>query len=460
MTATIKSPNHPIAKSPDAPPSAMRPIDLSTNPRVQILMDMVRDLSQAADAHEVLRAFGEGLVKLNGPRGYVSLSTRGLAPGEYKITRLFTDDMDLALHAADPWTNWESIPIRRGGLLGEIVTNGKPQLFHHVYLKNDPVVGNTLDRYGSLMAIPLFENGQALNWAIILRPQPEGFTVEELEESILRSNLGGATVRNVRIASQLRHANETIHAEVEQIGKIQRALLPQQLPNIPGLKIAASYETYDTAGGDLYDFIVLPRQPTGPTRFDGWLAMLIADASGHGPAAAVLAAMLNTLLYAYPRRGDGPADVFSFANRHLHSKKIEGTFVTAMLAVYNPVDHTLIYANAGHNPPLIKNAGSGGAVQRLDEIGGIPLGISAEAEYENGIIKLQPGQTFVMYTDGITEAMNPQRRMFGVEGLERALHECSGEPDCIITSVNNALLAHQAGRRPSDDQTIVAVKVV
>src|SRR6185503_9039699 len=96
----------------------------------------------------------------------------------------------------------------------------------------------------------------------------------------------------------------------ESIAKIQRTLLPLDLPQIPGLSIATSYETFDTAGGDLYDFTVLPTPPEGPTRFDGWIAMVIADASGHGPASAVMTAMFNTLLYAYPRQGKGPGDVF------------------------------------------------------------------------------------------------------------------------------------------------------
>lgn len=441
------------------PAVPMRRIDVSGNRRVQVLMNMVRGLSQAADQHEVLRIFGEGLQALNGTRGYVSLSTRGLEPGEYKITRLYTDDTDLALHAADPWTNWNSIPVHRGGFFGEIIKEPTPKLIHHLKLNNDPVVGDSLAAYGSMMAIPLFEDGLARNWAMTFRHGPEAFTVQELEESILRSNLGGATVRNTMIARKLREANAQIRADIDEIARIQRALLPQSLPQVPGISIATSYETFDTAGGDLYDVVVLPPSPTGPTRFDGWLALVIADAAGHGPGSAVLAAILNTLLYAYPRTGKGPGALFEYANRHLHSKRIDGSFVTAFFAALNPEDHTLVYARAGHNPPLIKNAGSGGSVMRLDDVGGLPLGILEDATYEMGTRRLESGQTLVLYTDGITEAMNPKREMFGVEGIERALHECSGEPACVVNSIMTALRAHEAGVRPADDQTIVAMKV-
>jgi sigma-B regulation protein RsbU (phosphoserine phosphatase) len=437
----------------------MRCVDISGNPRIPIFMEMVGELSRAAEPKQVLKAFSDGLRRMNGPRGYVSISTRGLRPGKYKITRLLTDP-NQHIEDADPWRTWNAIPVQRGGFFGEIIRNAYPELIHHLYLRDDPVVGDALAKYGSMMAIPLFENGEPLNWSIQLREEAEGFTEAELEESILRANLGGATVRNVMITQQLRQANERIRNEIEQIAKIQRALLPQTLPSMPGLSIAASYETFDTAGGDMYDLQVLRRPVSvGGAPTQEVLAMLIADAAGHGPAAAVVSAMLNAILHAYPASNDGPAAILRHANRHLHAKQIDGMFVTAFMAMFDPSARTLVYARAGHNPPLLKNAGSGGAVHRLDAVGGMPLGITSDIDYETGTITLQRGQTLVLYTDGIVEAMNPQREMFGVEGIERALEICTGEPQCVINSITTALREHEAGVRPADDQTIVALKV-
>lgn len=436
----------------------MKPVDLSGNRKIPILMEMVGALSRTTEPLQVQRVFAEGMFKMHGPRGYVSLSTRGLPAGQFKVTRMMSVDRITAVQS-DPWREWSRLPAHAGGFFGALIRHPVPALIRHLQIKDDPAVGNTLAQYRSLMAVPLFDNGEPLNWSIQLDEDPEGFTVEELEDNILRANLGGATVRNTMITKQLREANEKIRAEVEQIGKIQRALLPQSLPHMPGLSIATSYESYDTAGGDLYDLTILEPPAEGPTKLDGNLAMVIADASGHGPAAAVLTAMLNTLLHAYPRRGEGPGAVFDYANCHLHAKRIEGTFVTAFRAVYDPRDRTLRYANAGHNPPLIKTAGEGGAVRRLDDVGGIPLGVLEDTTYETGMMQLERGQTLVLYTDGITEAMNPEREMFGVEGIEVALHACSGEPACVIQSITTALREHEAGVRPSDDQTIVAMKV-
>jgi sigma-B regulation protein RsbU (phosphoserine phosphatase) len=462
-TPTISSPRSPVefATREDIL-RGMKVVDISRNRRIATVMEMVGELSRATEPKQVLRAFANGAIKLDGPRGYVSLSARGLLPGEYKITRLITEDNAAHMGAADPWKTWSSLPVNRGGFFGEIIRKAYPELIHHLNLRDDPVVGDALAKYGSMMAIPLFENGEPLNWSITLREDPEGFSVKELEDTILRANLGGATVRNVMMTNQLREANERAQREIEEIAKIQRALLPQSLPHVRGLSIATSYDTFDTAGGDLYDFVQLSSDPDEPPKPTDPLAILIADAAGHGPAAAVVTAMLNAILYAYPhdRTGkDGPAQVLEYANCHLYSKRLEGTFVTAFLAVYDPTTRLLTYARAGHNPPLLKNAGSGGTVQRLDGVGGIPLGVTDDVKFDTGVVELKHGQTLVLYTDGITEAMNPYRDMFGVTGIELALELCSGEPACVVNSITTALRAHEAGARPRDDQTIVAIKV-
>lgn len=438
----------------------MQCLDTSNNPRIPVLMELVGAMSRANDPREVLSVFAEGVTKLYGPRGYISLSTRNLRPGQYRITRLLVENAAQKIHLADPWSVVASLPIHTGGFLGEIIRSAYPEVIHHLNIQDDPVIGNALADYRAMMAIPLFDNGEPLNWSIQLSKDPEAFTEVELENAILRANLVGGTVKNTLVSKQLREANDRIRSEMENIARIQKALLPQDLPKIPGLTIATSYEAFDTAGGDLYDFRVFNDRLVGVTdKPQDILVMLIADAAGHGPAAAVVSAMLNAILYAYPASADGPAAVLDHANRHLCAKRLEGIFVTAFMAAYHPPTRTLVYARAGHNPPLIKNAGQGGAVRRLEDIGGIPLGIVSDTNYVNGSIVLEPGQTLVLYTDGITEAMNSNREMFGVKGIEDALEQCTGEPACVVNSINAALKEHQGSVRPGDDQTIVAIKV-
>jgi sigma-B regulation protein RsbU (phosphoserine phosphatase) len=397
--------------------------------------------------------------ELYGPRGYVSVSTRGLPPGHFRLTDVIdlAGSYDLAL--ADPLLNEEDLPVHRGGFFGRIIGTTFPELFHHVDVRDDPVIGNALAGYGSLMSIPLLDDGEPVNWTVFLRESPEGFTVDDLEQAILRVNLVGTAVKNALIARDLQRAHARIRAEVEHIAAIQRALLPQPIPDIPGLSIAASYQTFDQAGGDYYDFRPLRASADGSAVDpNGPWGVLIGDASGHGPAAAVVMAMLHAILHAYPHPPQGPAEMLEHANEHLASKRIENSFVTAFLAVYDPSTRRLTYARAGHDPPLFRSAGAGASIRRLDDVGGVPLGVIAPARYEEATIQLQPGQTLLLYTDGVTDARGPDGSMFGVGGIERALADCAGEPSRVVASIADPLTRHEGGIRPGDDQTIVAIR--
>jgi serine phosphatase RsbU (regulator of sigma subunit) len=256
----------------------------------------------------------------------------------------------------------------------------------------------------------------------------------------------------------LRNANERIRLEMNRIAQIQRALLPGSLPVIPGTDIAVSYETFDEAGGDLYDLYPLSQAHGGSPDDQRW-AVLIGDVSGHGPSAAVMMAMLHTILRTYPGVPDEPAQLLHYANHHLYQRQIEHSFVTAFLGIYDPTTHELVYARAGHNPPLVKGPGTHSDLRVLDENGGVPLGVLDEADYGHAVTRLEPSETLVLYTDGITEARGPGNRMFGVEGIESSLVDCSGEPSCVIEKVNFDLKLFQWGVRPQDDQTLLALQV-
>ena len=466
ITATTTgTPGGPLTGSPGAL-AGLDLLDLASSGRIPVLMDMVAALSRATDARDVLREFADGFTRLYGPHGYVSLSTRGLAPGQYKITRMITGDMAEGMASADPWRTWSKLPVSRGGLLGRIVEHGAPAVIQNLDLGDDPVVGDALARYRSVMAIPLFDEGELLNWAITLREDPEGFTIAELEEGILRSNLGGSAVKNALINQKLRAAHQALRQEAEQVARIQRALLPE-IPEIPGLQIGVSYETFGTAGGDMY--VLRPLRPiarddpgggAGCDACGPW-GILIADVSGHGTPAAVVMAMVRAIIDAYPREPDGPAEVLEHANRHLCAKRIEDRFVTAFFAIYDPDTRRLTYSRAGHNPPVWMRPGPDGGwqMERLDANGDIPLGIVEETTYSQTTITLSPGESLVLYTDGITEAQSRDGRMFGVQGIESSLLECTGKPQCAIGHITGTLKSHQAGVRPDDDQTLIVLRV-
>ena len=428
-----------------------------------MILSLVTELSRATDPSDVMRAFGQGWAKLAKAPGYISLSCRGLEPGQYRITRKLLRDAFQGPESERLWAPSHDLPIHTGGLLGQIVADGKPVIVQDLNLHDDPVLGDEIATFHSLSAVPLYDDGKVQNWAINLSFDPGYHTEEELEQVVLRSNLVGGTVKHVQTAKKLREVHQRIKDEVEKIGKIQRALLPERLPEIPGVTIAARYETYDQAGGDLYAFHPLGtglshsiKQP------DGRWAIIIGDVSGHGPAAAVVMAMVESMLASYPMTPSTTGQVFDYLNRHLCSKRIYDTFVTAFHALYDPATRKLTYSRAGHPPPLWRKPATNGHVEldELDAVGGLPLGVMPDETYEDATVTLEPGQTLTFYTDGISETRSPDGAFFGTPGIIKALRACSGEADCAVDTVMKHVRKHEAGGRPQDDQTLVVMRVM
>ncbi len=437
----------------------MRILDNSTSKRLPVYLDMVRELSRATQPQEVIRAYAEGTARLDGEDGYISLSCRGLEPGEYRITRMLLGNVALDQFLVDTWSRPAAYEVHRGGLLGSIVQEGRPVAINELDVRADPVLGDALAGYGSLVAIPLFDAGQALNWAIQLRPEPDFFDLQRLEEDLLRGNLVGGTVRHVQTARQLQQANDRIHAEMERIGAIQRALLPAKLPDIPGVSMAASYETFDQAGGDMYLFHEMGTSVHRRGTPDGRWAIVVGDVSGHGPSAAVVMAMIQGLVMSYVDPDRNEVGFFEFINEHLVARSIENSFTTAVAAVLDPRTRRLVYSCAGHPAPILHRRGDPPSIASLHNVGNLPLGIMPGLEYPVTDLQLEPGDTLVFYTDGITEARAPDGEFFGSDGLARALLESTGSPARLVDHIKEKLHAFQAGQRPQDDQTLLVVRI-
>jgi sigma-B regulation protein RsbU (phosphoserine phosphatase) len=438
----------------------MREFDLTGNPRLPILIEAVRALSGAGSGQGMLASFATGMRRAYGTPLIVTLDTRGLPAGQYRLGQVVEEGAEAPALDLGGWLDSAGKPVRNDGLLNRIVSSPAPKILSDLDLPDDPALGDRAAKFGSLAAAPLFRAGEPLGWFVIFDHDPNRFVDRDLEELILRTNLIGALMENVRLAGEVQEASRRIRAEVDQIADIQRSLLPRSLPHIPGLEASASFETFDRAGGDLYDVLPLKHGPDGMrSELDGPWVVLIADASGHGPAAAVVAAIVQSVLHAFPRMPEGPGELLEYLNRHLFDKQLELTFVTAFLAIYDPATRTLRYANAGHNPPLLKHPGQ--PTRRLDEVGSPPLGVLPSLEIEEAELSLRPDDMLLLYTDGITETTNADGKYFGTDGIERAMDACTEDTaSCVIRHIRNSIEEYEAGRRPSDDQTLLAFRVL
>lgn len=430
----------------------MKLVDLNDNWRINTLLQMVRHISTAVTPMQVYTAFASYYWQLRPMDYMISLSTKDVPEGHYRITREFSTEriregMNSPL-ATSTMPAKENMPVHSGGFLGQIVAHGKPQIVHELYLKNDPVLNNRLAGIGSACIMPLYDEGEPRYWNIQFRVEPNAFTVEELESGLLVANLTGGNNTRLLLVEEIRKLNAALKQQFEDVARVQRSLLPSKTPDIPGLDIATSYLTSDQAGGDYFDFFPFD---------DGTWGILIADVSGHGAAAATVMAMLHGILHAYSGAERQPDAVLRWANKRLLHANIEGTFVTAFLGVYDPKTGKLKYARSGHNPPMLKD-GDSGRVHALDTGGSPPLGVFDQYEISSESVQLRPGDTLVLYTDGITEAFNTTREMFGTERLNESLVGCSGQPDCVVDSVHGALFEHTGNLRRADDQTLVAIQ--
>ena len=178
----------------------------------------------------------------------------------------------------------------------------------------------------------------------------------------------------------------------------------------------------------------------------------MADVVGHGTPAAVLMAITHSLAHNHRPVATDPAAFLSAINRDLASRytRETGAFVTAFYAVYDQKSHEVVYSNAGHPPPLVKRCATGDAFG-LEGGHSLPLGIDETAGFDDARASLAAGDQVVLYTDGITEAFSPDRQMYGVERLRKAIENCAlTAAGPIATILDDVSDSHSAARRRQD----------
>jgi sigma-B regulation protein RsbU (phosphoserine phosphatase) len=414
--------------------------------RLDEVVAMMREMSRQTEPEAMVRAYGERVRRLLPAGSFLALSRRELEAPRYRITR-----SSRWREQINPWTQKDRLPLLSGGLLADLIYADEPRIIDELEVDPSDPAFEHLRGFGSLMAIPNYDGGVALNMTVRLSAQPHAFDRERFPEDVWMSNLFGRATQNLVLSDELRRAYEIVDRELRQVSEIQRSLLPKTIPPIPNLGLAASYQTSRWAGGDYYDFFPLPG--------DRW-GLLIADVSGHGTPAAVMMAITHSVAHGYPGPPTPPGELLAHVNERLARSYTgdNGTFVTAFYGIFDPKARTFTYASAGHNPPRLKRCADG-SVASLDAVGGLPLGLFDDVVYEQATVPLIPGDQVVFYTDGIVEATNPDGLMFGLDQLDRAISDCMLTADGLMHSILEALASFTAGQPAADDRTILVAKV-
>ena len=211
-----------------------------------------------------------------------------------------------------------------------------------------------------------------------------------------------------REALEARDRLVVLQNELSVASIMQQSILPTKFPKRDNYDVHASMKPARSVGGDFFDIVTLD---------SGRIGIAIADVSDKGVPAALFMMSSRTLLKGSAIGLGAPGDVLQEVNNLLCEDNETAMFVTLLYAVYNPDSGRFTYANGGHNPPVVINAD--GESTQLPLTGGVALGLVSGLEYEQNSIVLQPGETVVLYTDGVTEAMNIDQEEFGMERLEQ-----------------------------------------
>jgi serine phosphatase RsbU (regulator of sigma subunit)/anti-sigma regulatory factor (Ser/Thr protein kinase) len=267
-----------------------------------------------------------------------------------------------------------------------------------------------------------------------------------LEFAELSDNIN-ATVDALRAAAEERVKH--IDAELELGRTIQRAALPADFPSGDGFRVDAAMQAAREIGGDFYDFFRLG---------DSRLAFLVADVSGKGITAALYMMTAKTLLKDKLLALRDPAAALAEANAELCGNNPANMFLTAWVGVLDPGTGEVVFANAGHNPPILVPSARCG-VRFVTEKSGPVLAFADGVPYRAHTLSLAPGDALFLYTDGVTEALDAKNALFGEERLAAALEAVEDpEPHALCTVVRAAVAAFAEGMPQADDITVLAVR--
>ena len=254
-------------------------------------------------------------------------------------------------------------------------------------------------------------------------------------------------IMNERL-KQERVDRERLQREFQLARQIQETFLPSSLPTFLNWEMDTRWQTARQVGGDFYDIFKLN---------DGRLGLVIADVSDKGMPAALYMTVTRTLIRANIQNNRSPTAVLEKVNRQLLLSAPHGMFITAIYAIIALETGEMVYANAGHNRPLLLR----GATHQVETLmkGGTALGVLEKIHLQDHTVALEPGDILTFYTDGVTESFSPSGEAFGEERLEELIASIQGKTVCeLLDQLDKALLFFRENAPPSDDVTLLAIQ--
>ena len=329
--------------------------------------------------------------------------------------------------------------------IGEYGIIGHAGLTEETYyspdVTKDPYYQVSEESTRSELDIPLKIRGRLIGVFNFQHQEINAFTDSRIQLLEALAGHVATAIENARLFGNERKEKERMISELNEARSVQLSLFPDWTPDFPGFEITGLCIPCREVGGDWFDYIPLQ---------DGRLVLVLADVSGKGTGAALLMASARSIIRMFAERGLPPGEVLLNVNRILVKDLPRTKFVTMIYAIIDPASKSIVFANAGHLPPLF--ADSKGA-RFLNFDSGLPLGIQ-DGFFPEHSIELPAGSRLLFYSDGISEAMNPAEEQYGEERLKEQMTNPSASTQSLLEGVNAFLNGFPA----SDDMTVVMIK--
>lgn len=430
----------------------MQVLPLAQDPKLVEVIELQRALSVAGTPEDMIFEFTKRFRSIAGATHIVNLDVRGVPEGSCRVRDMLDLTRDPmtreAMMANNRWHEADDqVEVRSDGLVGDLVRGQMPILFRDLQPSDDELFSDFLDGPKDGISVPIFVDGALAEWGVLFLEPGMEFDPERLRVGLTNLNLLARSAMQLSLTNEIKELSAKLEHQLNEIGRVQRSLLPE-IPTVhPSLEIEVRYEPCEVAGGDYYDFRHFGEHTLG---------IVIADVSGHGPVAAVAMAMLRTAMHTHRMFMLDDGNVASEINRIMVDGLRDGMFVTATFLSIDERTGEIGYYNCGHCYPLVRRLD--GSIDELTGGHGPPLGVLPDVEYESGRDILHPGESLVLLTDGIVETFSPEMELFGAERLHRTIATAPDTPAGVVWNLLEAVDEHAAGGPRRDDQCVLVVR--
>jgi sigma-B regulation protein RsbU (phosphoserine phosphatase) len=419
---------------------------LSTVDKLRMLLDITKTISRSLDLDEVLNLVMDtldSLIPYDAAGIYLVKCSRPLAEweGDLDETCVFHTQAVRGYEIDD----LQELHLKMGeGLIGHVAVTGQPYVSHDV--RNNPRYINARPRTNSEMVAPIVSNNEVIGVFDLESDELNAYSNDDLEVLMLLASQVAIIIEKVMLHDQLIE-KQRLETQLEVARQVQLELLPPRDPELEGFDISAYNFPTEEVSGDYYDWVRI---------YDDQIGIVIADVSGKGVPAALLMAFLRASLRAATHIGYAPHISMTKVNYLLWESIERNQFVTAFYGILDATNRTIAYSNAGHNPALLMDADG---TARFEERGGVPLGMFRDTRYYEYFETIEPGQLLVLYTDGVTEAMNSTGEEYGRDRLVEAVRKFRQlTAREMIDSIHRDVIDWTEGRGAHDDVTFFVIK--